>query len=132
MRRSDYLSMSIRNLLLPMHRRSCAVPFVIISSVAPRPRNKSFDICSGLGAKSLMIGLMFLAAYIGLGDVIDLVLPKSRLAGVIGESLLICGWVAMWRPIDVFLYEWWPIRRQAILSNRLSEMAVQVAPARTT
>ena len=29
------------------------------------------------------------------------------------ESLLIGGWVAMWRPLEIFLYDWWPIRAEA-------------------
>jgi hypothetical protein len=31
-------------------------------------------------------------------------------------SLVIGGWVAMWRPMEVFLYDWWPVRAEARLS----------------
>ena len=31
---------------------------------------------------------------------------------VVEESLLIFGWVANWRPIEIFLYEWWPVVRR--------------------
>ena len=37
------------------------------------------------------------------------------------------GWVAMWRPIEVFLYDWWPIRREARLYDRLAVMPVRIA-----
>ena len=40
-------------------------------------------------------------------------LRDTRFAGVARESLLIGGWVAMWRPLEVFLYDWWPIRAEA-------------------
>ncbi len=28
------------------------------------------------------------------------------------ESLIIGGWVAMWRPLQLFLYDWWPLARR--------------------
>lgn len=84
-----------------------------------------------LGRRSLLIGLVFLATCIGLGDAIDAFAPASRLAGIVRESLLIGGWVAMWKPIEVFLYEWWPIRAEAVLSDRLSEMTVRVIATAT-
>jgi len=79
-----------------------------------------------VGRSSLLIGLAFLATCIALGDAIQLWLPDSRAAGVARESLLIGGWVAMWKPIEVFLYDWWPIRAEAVLSDRLSAMTVRV------
>ena len=50
-----------------------------------------------------------------------------RLSQVLTESLLIGGWVAMWRPLEIFLYDWWPIRAEARLLDRLSAMPVRVA-----
>jgi hypothetical protein len=46
---------------------------------------------------------------------------------ILRESLLIGGWVAMWRPLEVFLYEWWPIRAEARLYDRLAAMPVRIA-----
>lgn len=43
------------------------------------------------------------------------------------QGLVICGWVAMWRPLEIFLYGWWPIRREARLYDRLSIMPVRIA-----
>jgi len=34
--------------------------------------------------------------------------------------------VAMWRPLEVFLYDWWPIRADARLYDRLGAMAVRI------
>jgi hypothetical protein len=34
--------------------------------------------------------------------------------------------VAMWRPLEVFLYDWWPIRAEARLFERLSAMPVSI------
>ena len=38
----------------------------------------------------------------------------------------------MWRPIEIFLYEWWPIRAEAVLSDRLSAMIVRVMTTRVS
>jgi hypothetical protein len=82
-----------------------------------------------VGRTSLVIGLMFLAASILLGDLLASMLEHTRFAGVASESLLIGGWVAMWKPLEIFLYDWWPIRAEARLMNRLSAMAVRVVPS---
>ncbi|MGH9221520.1 MAG: hypothetical protein ACRD1W_19605 [Vicinamibacterales bacterium] len=60
------------------------------------------------------------------GDLVESVLGETRFGGLASESLLIGGWVAMWRPLEIFLYEWWPIRAEARLFDRLSAMTVRV------
>ena len=52
--------------------------------------------------------------------------PRESAPFIVRESLIIAGWVAMWRPLEIFLYDWWPIRRQVKLYRRLSEMPVRV------
>jgi hypothetical protein len=42
------------------------------------------------------------------------------------ESLLIGGWVAMWRPMQIFLYEWWPIVRKGNIYRNLGQAIVHV------
>ena len=78
------------------------------------------------GRKSLVIGLVCLAATVLASDLVQTMFEGRRFTSVISESLVIGGWVAMWRPLEVFLYEWWPIRAEARLSTRLSEMPVRV------
>jgi hypothetical protein len=78
------------------------------------------------GRTSLLIGLICLAASVLGGDVVEGALRATRFGGIARESLLIGGWVAMWRPLEVFLYDWWPIRAEARLFDRLSDMTVRV------
>jgi hypothetical protein len=80
-----------------------------------------------VGRISLVIGTLFLAAAMLIGDVIAKALSGGRVGEIIRESLAIGGWVAMWRPLEVFLYDWWPIRAEARLFDRLSAMPVRVA-----
>jgi hypothetical protein len=78
------------------------------------------------GRISLVIALAFLTASIAVGDVIARYLGVGRLGEVIREGFLIGGWVAMWRPLEVFLYDWWPIRAEGRLLQRLSTMPIRI------
>lgn len=78
------------------------------------------------GRASLIIGLAALAASIGVGDLLALYAPREGYAAVLSESVLIGGWVAMWRPLEIFLYDWWPIRADARLFDRLAAMPVRI------
>jgi hypothetical protein len=51
---------------------------------------------------------------------------RTFFGGLIRESLMIGGWVAMWRPLEVFLYDWWPIVAEARLYDRLAAMPVRL------
>jgi hypothetical protein len=83
------------------------------------------------GRISLVIALAFLALAIAVGDGLASYFRESRLAQVLREGLLIGGWVAMWRPLEVFLYDWWPIRAETRLFDRLSQMPVQIKYTKT-
>lgn len=85
-----------------------------------------------VGRTSLLIGLAFLATSIFVGDVLESTFHATRFGGVVRESLLIGGWVAMWRPLEVFLYDWWPIRAEARLLDRLGAMTVRIELADDT
>lgn len=80
-----------------------------------------------IGRISLLVGLVFLVAAVGLGDFIANAMKGQRLGELLREGLVICGWVAMWRPLEIFLYGWWPIRTEAKLFDRLSAMPVRIA-----
>jgi hypothetical protein len=84
-----------------------------------------------VGRRSLVIGLAFLAVSILTGDLMASMLDHTRFGGVARESLLIGGWVAMWKPLEIFLYDWWPVRAEARLMDRLSSLAVRVVPSRS-
>ena len=39
---------------------------------------------------------------------------------VLKQGRVIMGWVALWRPLEIFLYDWWPICAEAKLYDRLA------------
>ena len=50
----------------------------------------------------------------------------GALPGILAEGLLIAGGVAMRRPIEIFLYDWWPIRQSAQMYGKLANVPVDV------
>jgi hypothetical protein len=77
------------------------------------------------GRRSLFTGLVFLATCLTLSKL--LVGAGVGAFSVFGrESLTIAGWVAMWRPMEIYLYDWWPVRRRQNILKRLSQMPVEV------
>jgi hypothetical protein len=78
------------------------------------------------GRISLVIALAFLAVSITVGDALAGYFERSRVAGVLRVGFLIGGWVAMWRPLEVFLYDWWPIRAEGRLLERLCAIPVRI------
>jgi hypothetical protein len=82
------------------------------------------------GRISLLIGLAVVAGSVVVGDLVETMLSDTRFGSIIRESLLIGGWVAMWRPLEIFLYDWWPVRAEARLFDRLSDMIVRVQPTK--
>ena len=75
------------------------------------------------GRQALIVGLMFLAVCGSLGFVaVNLV--ASPLGTLLNEGFLIIGWVANWRPIEIFLYDWRPMRQQREILDRLARMEI--------
>jgi hypothetical protein len=75
---------------------------------------------------SLAIGLLVLAAAIAAGGLLTRNGDASPFAQLLQESLLIGGWVAMWRPMEILLYDWWGVRGMRRVYERLSGLAVQI------
>jgi len=75
------------------------------------------------GRAALLVGLVFL----GLCQFGASTLASSNgWRAIVGEGLLIVGWVAMWKPLEIGLYRWWPLVSQVRLYRRLSRMPVEV------
>jgi len=79
------------------------------------------------GWTSLLIALAFLAACVTAAQTISRQL--GRFEAIAQEGLTIIGWVAMWRPLDIYLYRWWPLYRLGKIYHRLSTMPVEIRMA---
>jgi MFS family permease len=79
-----------------------------------------------VGRRSLAIGLAVLIACLVASQLIAAFVPYHVVARVLEESLIIVGWVANWRPIEIYLYDWLPIRRRIQLYRRIAAARVEV------
>jgi hypothetical protein len=77
------------------------------------------------GRRSLWIGLSFLVVCLVAAEWFRGHGPEV-VRSVITEGLIIAGWVAMWRPMEIYLYEWWPLRRRGKIFDKLSRISVEV------
>lgn len=77
------------------------------------------------GRIALATGLAFLLSCMLLRELIRS-FGHETLTDIVGEGMLIIGWVAMWRPLEMFLYEWVPIRRRCHTLAKLSKIPVVV------
>jgi hypothetical protein len=73
---------------------------------------------------SLVIGLAFLGACFAASEAMTQL--AGGFASVAREGFIIAGWVAMWRPMEMFLYDWWPLRRLGRIFEKLSRVPVKV------
>lgn len=81
------------------------------------------------GSISLAIGLSFLVTFFLLGQLIRRIMGETQWASLLRESLLIGGWVAMWKPLEILLYDCWPILGERRLYDRLSRIEVRIIHA---
>ena len=81
------------------------------------------------GLVSLGIGLAFLTTLFVIVQVTGLARAESGFLALARESMIIVGWVAMWRPLEIFLYDWWPIVGERRLHDRLNQVKVRIVHA---
>ncbi len=77
------------------------------------------------GRISLMIGLAALSTFL-LTAHLFVATPSNVGTSLLHESFSIAGWVAMWRPMQIYLYDWWPLRERVKLFRRMSHMPVKI------
>ena len=81
------------------------------------------------GRTSLLIGLGFLTLCLLSADLLS-VNTNNTFLRVLREGLIIGGWVAMWRPMQIFLYEWWPLARRSSIYRNLAHAIVHISPVK--
>lgn len=94
---------------------------------ADRVRGDLHELFS-VGRLSLAIGVAVLGACLFIGQVARQMLGDGAVADFFAEGLIILGWVANWRPIEIFLYDWWPIAQKRRLYLRLAAAPVELRP----
>lgn len=88
-----------------------------------RDRNQLLRI----GQASMAIGLTVLAVCFARRQLLRASISQP-FADYFGEVLIILGSVANWRPLEIFLYDWWPLDRKRRLFQKLASANVDVIP----
>ena len=97
------------------------------AEITSRDLNELFRV----GRQSLLIGLTVLGICVLISRTARAVLGDGNLSRFAEESLIILGWVANWKPIEIFLYDWWPLARRRDLYRRLAQARVEVRAVRS-
>ena len=82
------------------------------------------------GRQSFAIGSAFLTICLMLGRLIG-GRDAQPAWSIAREGLTIVGWVAMWKPMELYLYEWWPVRRRLMLLRRLARLKIDLKVAKS-
>lgn len=90
-----------------------------------RSANRSLELLFKQGRFSLVLGFFFLVSCIGLAQALTTT-GEWWLNATIKETLTVAGWVAFWKPINIFLYEWWPIVDRRKYFERLAVISVEL------
>ena len=100
-----------------------------------------------VGRRSLSVGAIILVSCLVLAQLAAGYLTEAPLKRLVEESFLILGWVANWRPLEIFLYDWWPLapsagfvsspicggsRDQAVLTTNCSAKNLDATPAKVS
>lgn len=80
-----------------------------------------------LGRRTLLIGLTVLGLCLVLGQTFAAYSSRGGVSHFVEEGFIIVGWVALWRPLDIFLYDWWALDEKKKLYHRLAKAHVSVS-----
>lgn len=77
-----------------------------------------------IGGFALAIALAVLAGSLGLRSLLSNVDGRPLVQGL-EEGLLILGWVAMWRPVEILLFEHWESHLDHAMLERLASIPIE-------
>jgi len=88
--------------------------------------NRDLSELFRIGRQSLLVGIAVLGTCIALREFSLAWFGAKGFGRALNEGFLILGWVANWRPLEIFLYDWWPLTRRRDLYRRLSNAKVLI------
>ncbi|MBX3583787.1 MAG: hypothetical protein KF810_18015 [Rhizobiaceae bacterium] len=82
------------------------------------------------GIRALGKGLLFMLACMIVSAIAGqtTILP-DLIRNLVSEGFVIAGWVALWHPMELLLYEWWPVSRDRKLYSLIAGMSYTIEPA---
>ncbi len=82
------------------------------------------------GRWSFLLGCVFLVLCQAVSYSLHYFEPnaESFLFHAVDQGVQIIGWVALWRPLELLLYAWWPHVQKRKLFAQLAKMKVELVP----
>jgi hypothetical protein len=77
------------------------------------------------GWVALAIAIVAVVVLVGLAELVARVITGTLGAGI-KEALVISGWVLLWRPVELLIYDGIPGRRQRRVLRRLLEASIEI------
>jgi len=81
------------------------------------------------GQVALSLAVVLVIALLFLGQVVGNLVPGTLGLGL-KEGLVISSWVVMWRPIEILIYDWIPVRHERRVLSKLLEASIEVRPGK--
>jgi hypothetical protein len=78
------------------------------------------------GRVALLFGVSFLFVCIGARTLLGF-LSAYPVGNILLEGLSIVGWVAMWRPIQILLYDWWFQFRMKKVYEKIRDIPIEIS-----
>jgi len=103
-------------------REAIQAHFLYESSLIQKQLRKRLRI----GRSFFLVGLVVLFACLGLAQFLRSWLGDSDIGRIAGEGFVIIGWVAMWRPVEVVLYDWRPLRELRLYLTKIAAISVEI------
>ena len=79
----------------------------------------------------LMIGLVILAISLSVAQSMKVPDPPG-LIGILREGIVIFGWVSIWKPIELILFDWYPLYEKIRFFKKLLETEIDIRFGATT
>lgn len=79
---------------------------------------------------ALLIAAVLVVALVGLSQVVARIVPGTLGAGL-KEALVISGWVLLWRPVELLIYDGIPWRRERRALRALHRATIEIRDAAT-
>lgn len=84
------------------------------------------------GTVKLMLGLCFLAICLALNEAAtEADFLPSFLQSFLATGFEILGWVALWSPVGILIYEWWPHRHNIAVYEHIASMDLELEQERS-
>ncbi|MCX5493899.1 hypothetical protein OSH11_04225 [Kaistia dalseonensis] len=81
------------------------------------------------GWRALRIGSVFWIVCLGLSLLSEQLFSiHGGFGRLFSEGFIIAGWVGLWRPAELLLYEWRPYRREIELYEAIKRMQLRIVP----